>query len=264
MSFKSKVVIVTGASSGIGAYIVTAFAKEGADVVLVARNEERLKKVAKDCEEFGCEPLIVPADITNDDEGKSVIAKTIEKFGRLDVLVNSAGILRTGLLEKGDIMEVFDEVMKINVRAAVNLMKFATPHLIKTKGNIISISSVGGQQVFAEFMASYSTSKAALDMFSRGAAVELGKHGVRVNVVSPGGVLGTSLLANAGFDPKLTPDDVAFKSLLGRWSELQEIADLVLFLASDKAKGVTGSNYTCDNGYLNVKHCFKNGVLNSK
>ncbi|CAF4885909.1 unnamed protein product [Pieris macdunnoughi] len=257
MSFRSKVVTITGASSGIGAYLVKAFAKQGANVVLVARNQERLKNVAKECEGFGSEQLIVPADITNDDEGRNVIAKTIEKFGQLDVLVNSAGILRTGLLEKQNIMKLYDEVMNVNVRAPVNLINCATPHLIKTKGNVVSISSVGGQQVFAEFMASYSTSKAAIDMFSRGAAVELGKHGVRVNVVSPGAVIGTSLLANAGFDPKLTADDVGFRSLLGRWSDLQEIADLVMFLASDKAKGVTGSNYVCDNGYLNVKHCYK-------
>ncbi|XP_050677948.1 3-oxoacyl-[acyl-carrier-protein] reductase FabG-like [Leptidea sinapis] len=248
MSFDSKVVIVTGASSGIGAAIAIAFAKESANVIIVGRNEENLRKVAKQCEINNRIPYVINADITNENDTKRIIDETINKFNKLDILVNNAGILRTVDLSKDDnIMENYDEVMKTNVRSVVDLTRLATPFLIQSKGNIINISSISGRKVFRGQNTLYCMSKAALDHYMRGMAITLGKYGVRVNNVSPGPVK-TDIFARAGITASF--EEMGFKTLLDRLGEPEEIADIVIFLASDKAKGVTGSIYTSDNGYL--------------
>ncbi|XP_038217433.1 3-oxoacyl-[acyl-carrier-protein] reductase FabG-like [Zerene cesonia] len=251
MSFESKVVIVTGSSSGIGAATAISFAKEGADVVVTGRNEEKLRKVETQCASFGRSPLVIKADVTNNNDVKKIIEETIKRFGKLDILVNNAGILRNGTLENGDALKVYDEVMETNVRAVVNLTNLAAPYLIASKGNIVNVSSVGGRQIRDGDYTAYSMSKAALEHFTRGAAIELSKHGVRVNSMSPGPVK-TDLFINAGIN--LPYEEIGFKTLLNRWGDPEEIADIILFLASDKAKGVTGSNYTSDNGYLLLKY----------
>ncbi|XP_053625110.1 3-oxoacyl-[acyl-carrier-protein] reductase FabG-like [Plodia interpunctella] len=249
MSFKDKVVLVTGASSGIGAATAILFAKEGADVVLVGRNETKLKKVTQDCATFGKHPLVIKADVSDDDDNRRIINDTIAKFNKLDVLVNNAGISRMGPILGGQITEQYDEIMKTNVRSVVRLTSLAAPYLIKTKGNIVNVSSVAGRAIFDQ-SAAYCTSKAALTHFSRASALELARHGVRVNVVSPGPVY-TDILINAGIP--MTFDDVNIKTALNRISNPEEIGDIILFLASDKAKGITGSDYVSDNGYLTSK-----------
>ena len=244
MSFAGKVAIVTGASSGIGAATAIAFSKEGARVVLIGRNAEKLSNVANKCNQ----PLVIRADISQDEEAAKVVKQTIDEFGQLDVLVNNAGFATLGSLLKGDIMKAYDDVMGVNLRAAIHLSQLAAPHLIKTQGNIVNISSVGGQYPSPlPVLMTYSVSKAALNHFSECAAVELAPHGVRVNTVSPGPVK-TDIIENSNFP--WTWDDFQKGTSLNRVSEPQEIADLVLFLASDKAKGVTGSNFLSDNGTL--------------
>ncbi|XP_045502635.1 uncharacterized oxidoreductase SSP0419-like [Colias croceus] len=247
MSFKSKVVIVTGASSGIGAVTAEYFAKENADVVLVGRNEENLNNVAKKCAANGKTPLIIKADVSKDQDVERIINETIKKFNKLDVLINNAGILLGGTLEKGDMLSVYDEIMKTNLRSAVHLTMLATPYLIASKGNVVNVSSIASNSIFSQEFVAYCMSKAAMDHFGRGAALELGKHGVRVNTVNPGPVK-TAIFATAGV--KVSYDEMGFKTLLNRWSDSEEIAVIILFLASDRAKGITGSNFTCDNGYL--------------
>ncbi|XP_047509238.1 uncharacterized oxidoreductase MexAM1_META1p0182-like [Pieris napi] len=247
MSFKNKVVIVTGASAGIGAAIAVAFAKEGASVVLVGRNEEKLKRVADECKAFGSTVLILKADVSNGADLAKIIPETIEKFGKLDVLVNNAGILRRCSLEAGSFVNAFEEILATNLRPIVTLTETATPHLIASKGNVVNISSVAGTKVLTSEYTAYSMLKAALNTFSRGAALELGKHGVRINSVSPGPVK-TEIFALAGFN--VPYEEIGIPTALNCWGEPEDIADLVLFIASDKAKSVTGSNYVADNGCL--------------
>ncbi|XP_053625109.1 3-oxoacyl-[acyl-carrier-protein] reductase FabG-like [Plodia interpunctella] len=249
MSFKNKVVLVTGASSGIGAATAVLFAKEGADVVIVARNETKLKNVAQECAKVGKYPLVIKADVSDDDDDRRIINDTIAKFNKLDVLVNNAGILRFGPILDGQITEQYDEIMKTNVRSVVRLTSLAAPYLVKTKGNIVNVSSVAGYSI-SDKAAAYCTSKAALSHFSRASALELACHGVRVNAVSPGPV-NTDIFANS--DTIKTFEDFGVKTALNRVSGPEEIADLILFLASDKAKGITGSDYVSDNGYLLLK-----------
>ncbi|KAM3956804.1 putative oxidoreductase MT0954 [Aphomia sociella] len=248
MSFTDKVVIVTGASSGIGAAAAIQFAKEGASVVMVGRNEGKLSNVAGQCARNGNTPLVVKAEMSNDDDIQRIVNETIGKFGKIDVLVNNAGAGVYGSILNGNILKSYDQAMAVNTRSVIQLTVKAAPHLVKTKGNIINISSIGGKMVFlgAQNLA-YTTSKAALDHFTRGAALELASSGVRVNGISPGPVR-TDFLENAGSTGSW---DIAESATpLKRCSDSKEIADLIIYLASDKARGITGSDYVCDNGSL--------------
>ncbi|XP_013145893.1 PREDICTED: uncharacterized oxidoreductase YxbG-like [Papilio polytes] len=249
MAFNNKVVIITGSSSGIGAATAITFAKEGASVVIVGRNEEKMKNVSNKCESFGKKPLVVKADVSNDADAKRIIDETINKFGKLDILVNNAGISEENDITGDDFMTSFDRIMNVNLRSVVYLTHLAIPHLIKTKGNIINISSVAGLSILGtSAFLSYCTSKAGLNHFSRGVALKLAEHGVRVNIVSPGPVR-TDILEN----PAITNfnwDHFEANTALKRVSDPEEIADLILFLASDKARGITGSNFVSDNGLL--------------
>ncbi|XP_013168001.1 PREDICTED: uncharacterized oxidoreductase SSP0419-like [Papilio xuthus] len=248
MSFVSKVVIVTGASSGIGAATAILFSKEKANVTLVGRNETKLAKVAALCI---TKHLIVKADISKDDEVRNIVKRTLEEFGKIDVLVNNAGIMIGGTIIAGDILSAYDSVMATNVRAAVHLTCLCADHLIASKGTVINVSSAAGIVVQSTGdMLSYSMSKAALNIFSQGAALELSKHGVRVNTVSPGPVATDIIVNMAGSDTTITWKDFEGITLLNRVSEPEEIAELIAYLASDKARGITGSNFVCDNGCI--------------
>ncbi|XP_013167477.1 PREDICTED: uncharacterized oxidoreductase TM_0325-like [Papilio xuthus] len=248
MSFDNKVVIITGSSSGIGASTAIALAKEGAHVV-IGRNEKKMKKVNEKCESYGKKPLVVKADVSKDEEAKKVIDETIKTFGKLDVLINNAGVADWNDITSDDFMKKFDAIMNINLRAAVYLTHLAIPHLIKTKGNIINTSSIAGSSTLGmSLLSSYCTSKAALNHFSRGVALKLAEYGVRVNVISPGPVR-TDIAESMGADI-MTWDAAAQTTALKRVSEPEEIADLMLFLASDKAIGITGSVFISDNGSL--------------
>ncbi|XP_047511679.1 cyclohexanol dehydrogenase-like [Pieris napi] len=248
MSFKNKVVIVTGASSGIGAATALKFSKEGAAVVMVARDEAKLKAVKKKCDAEGWPAFIIKADLSEEEEVESVIEKTVNEFGKIDILINNAGILRCGSIVDGSILETYDEVMNTNIRGVVLLTTYAMPHLIKSSGNIVNISTIGGERVICSEYNAYCVSKAALTHFTRAAAMELREHGVRVSTVSPG-IVRTDLLKNAGINDD-NDDNFIFKTVMNKWTEPEEIAELILFVASDKAKSITGSNFVSDNGNL--------------
>ncbi|XP_021184490.3 uncharacterized oxidoreductase YxbG [Helicoverpa armigera] len=248
MSFQDKVVIVTGSSSGIGAAIAVKFAEEGAKVAIVGRNQEKLNNVAKKCGK----PLVLVADVTKDEDAKRIVDETVKVYGKIDILVNNAGIGGSAGIQAEYAMAVFDKVMATNLRSVVYITHLAAPHLVKTKGNIINISSVAALRVFSKESFAYSTSKAALDHFSRAIALELASSGVRVNTVNPGPVL-TDIIENMGASKEQV--EAGFKRMqnltaLNRISEPEEIGDLVLFLASDKAKAITGSTFVTDNGVL--------------
>lgn len=248
MSFKNKVVIVTGASSGIGAAAAIKFAEEGAQVCLVGRNEDNLNRVAKKCENS----LTLVADVSKEEDAKRIISETVKHFGQLDVLVNNAGIwIPAGISQEG-VMGIYDQIMAINLRAPVLLTHIAVPHLVKTKGNIVNVSSVGAIGVLFKGNSIYNASKAALDHFSRSVALELAESGVRVNTVNPGPVI-TNIARHMPLNIQLVAanqDNMKKTTALERVSEPEETAEVILFLASDKAKGITGSSYVTDNGAL--------------
>lgn len=252
MSFENKIIIITGSSSGIGAATAIKLSKERAKITIVGRNETKLKNVSEICERNGSKPLMIIADITNDEDAKKIINDTIEHFGRLDVLVNNAGIYNSVSILDPHAIEKFDQILATNLRSSVYLTHLAAPHLIQTKGNIVNISSAASTGLFWPENFAYCTSKAGLDHFTRSVALELASKGVRVNSVNPGPV-------KTDFIEKMTMDkeeqdkiwaDIEKTTALSKIAESEEVADLVLFLASDKAKSITGSSYVIDNGAL--------------
>ncbi|XP_028894729.1 3-oxoacyl-[acyl-carrier-protein] reductase FabG [Zeugodacus cucurbitae] len=248
MSLAGKVVIVSGASSGIGAATAEAFAKQGSKVVIVGRNVENLKSTEAACKAANSkvELLNIAADITTNAE--KIINSTIERFGKLNVLVNSAGVGETGSILDIDV-DQFDRIMNINVRSVFLLTKYAAPHLIKTQGNVVNVSSVVGLRSFPN-LSVYCTSKAAVDQFTRCIALDLAPQNVRVNVVNPG-VIVTQFHKNLG----MSAEDYAkylehSKSThaMGRVGLPKEVADAIVFLASDSSSFITGATLSVDGG----------------
>lgn len=162
MTFSGKVVLITGASSGIGAATAVHFAKLGAHLALNGRNNKQLEKVADECEAVGkYKPHIIQADLTSEIQLHNLMASVIKTCNKLDVLINNAGVLEFGSIESTDLQQ-FDRIFNINVRAAYQLTILAAPHLVETKGVIVNVSSVNGLRSFSGLLA-YNMSKAAVD-----------------------------------------------------------------------------------------------------
>jgi len=246
-----KVALITGASSGIGAATAILFSKLGANLSLTGRNVENLQSTANACiqaEPGQKKPLLIPADLTNESELASLVQKTIDEFGKLDILVNNAGVLEMGNIENTT-LDQYDRVMNVNVRSIYQLTMLATPELIKTKGNIVNISSVNGIRSFPGVLA-YNVSKAALDQFTRCVALELAPKQVRVNSVNPGVTI-TELQKRGGLT------DEAYAAFLqrskethalGRPGDPEEVAKAIAFLASEDASFSTGVSLPVDGG----------------
>lgn len=243
--FAGKVVVVTGASSGIGRASALGFAREGASVVLVSRDQAALAAVAA---EAAGPTAVVAADVTADDTPARVVGEAVARFGGLDVLVNAAGIIGTASTDQTP-DDLFDRMMAINVRAPFRMMREAFPQLRERRGNIVNVSSVNGLRAFAG-VAVYCSSKAALDHLTRCAALDWAPHGVRVNCVNPG-VTVTNLHRRGGMDETRYAaflDRAKETHPLGRPGQAGEIADAVLFVASDKAAWMTGDTIAVDGG----------------
>lgn len=244
MSFINKVVIITGGSSGIGAATAVIFAKEGANVVIAGRNEANLKAVAEKCGQVGKPALVIKADITKDNCATEIIKKTIERYLKLDILVNNAGVFRYSSFMDSNYVETYDTVVNVNVRSMAVLSHLAVPYLVETKGNIVNVSSVMASMQLSGYTA-YTSSKAAVNQFTKTAANELAEKGVRVNAVSPGPVQ-THLFEEAG--KELTWEFLRTLTALDKIAKPEEVGELIAYLASDKASSVTGSNFVIDCG----------------
>lgn len=249
MDFTGKVIIVTGSSSGIGAATAVHFAELGAQLTLVGRNADNLQITANKIHDIkGQHPLIVQADMTNEDDIKRIVSETVEKYGRIDVLVNNAGILETGTIENTS-LEQYDRVMNTNVRAVYQLTMLAVPELIKSKGSIVNVSSVNGIRSFPGVLA-YNVSKAAIDQFTRCVALELALKGVSCNSVNPG-VIVTEIHKRGGMNEETYAKFLEHSKTthaLGRPGQVDEVSGVIAFLASDKASFITGANVPVDGG----------------
>lgn len=245
---KGKVALVTGASSGIGRATAELFARNGAQVVAVGRNEgelNALRDVTNDAE-----GTIKPhlADVIELTQVDRLVTETVENFGQIDVLVNAAGIIKSATLENTTLDE-WDKMLNINLRSVFYLMQRCLPHLEATKGNIVNVSSVTGTRAFPGVLA-YCVSKAGIDQLTRCAALELAPKGVRVNAVNPG-VVETNLHKRGGMsaeDYERFLANAANTHPIGRAGQPEEVAELIHFLASDRAGWITGATYAIDGG----------------
>lgn len=246
--FEKKVVVITGATSGIGRATALRFATAGANIAAVGRKKEALSEVCEAIKENKVSALPINADVTTEADARRVIAETVTKFGRIDVLVNAAGILANGTIED-TLLDSWDKMMNINLRSVFNLMQLALPHLEKKKGNIVNVSSVTGLRAFPGVLA-YCVSKAGLDQLTRCAALELAPKGIRVNAVNPGVVV-TNIHRRGGMsetDYETFLEKSRSTHPLGRAGEPEEVAELILFLASENASWITGATYSIDGG----------------
>lgn len=229
MNFTGKCVLITGASSGIGQDAAHHFAKLGASVSMIGRNEKRLYEVADQIIKAGCpKPLAIVADVTKD--AVRIINETIEHFGRLDVLVNNAGIFSSDTVEEFDVNE-FDRLLNTNLKSVIVLTNLAVPHLEKTKGNIVNVSSDAGLKAFHEYT-SYCITKAGLDQFTKCAAITLSSKGIRVNSVNPG-TIRTPIFESIGVDADKFCEEDKKNFLVGRVGEVSDTSSAIAFLASE-------------------------------
>ena len=242
MEFAGKIAIVTGATSGIGMATALKIAEAGGQVAAVGRRQEALAQI----ESSRIRPYV--ADLTNEQSTEQLVKQVIRDFGGVDILINSAGIIDKGTIENTT-LPAYDLMMNINVRSIFHLMQLTLPSLIERKGNVVNVSSVTGLRAFPGVLA-YCVSKAALDQLTRCAALELASKGVRVNAVNPG-VVQSNLHRNSGMNEEEYAKFLEVSKTthpLGRVGKPEEVADLILFLASSKAAWITGTTQSIDGG----------------
>ena len=246
--FMNKTVLITGASSGIGKASAFAFAREGARVALTGRNPSRLDSTAAQVKESGTEVLALAGDLTDRAFRDRMAQSVQERYGRLDALVNAAGIIGNGTLENTS-LDALDGMLQANLVSLFHLTQLVLPMLKASRGAVVNVSSVTGLRAFPGVMA-YCISKAAVDQFTRCAALELASSGVRVNAINPG-VVRTNLHRASGMGEE---QYAAFLERskethpLGRVGTPEEAAELILFLASERAGWITGDTISIDGG----------------
>ncbi len=243
--FQGKVVVVTGSTRGIGAEIAREFARRGARVVVSGRNEERLRQMEQELREMGAEAIGVVADVGKMDQAQHLINRAVEEFGRVDVLVNNAGITRDNLLMRMK-EEEWDQVIETNLKGTFNCIKSVTRQMMKQRaGRIINITSVVGQMGNAG-QANYAASKAGIIGLTKSVAKELASRNITCNAVAPG-FIETDMTA--------VLNDEVVASLkaqipLGRLGNVSDVARVVAFLASEDASYITGQVVNVDGGMV--------------
>lgn len=247
--FANKNVLITGATSGIGQATALRFAEAGAaGIAAVGRDKQALTELQTVVEKAGAQCLRLAADLAQPNEPENVVSTTVDHFGGIDVLVNAAGHISSGTIENTT-DNAWDAMLEINLRSPFLLMRAATPTLIERRGNVVNVSSVTGLRAFPGVLA-YCVSKAGLDQLTRCAALELAAKGVRVNAVNPGVVI-TEIHKRGGmteeqYDAFLEHSKQTHP--LGRVGDAREVAELICFLASDRASWITGATYSIDGG----------------
>ena len=245
---KGKIALITGASSGIGRATALIFARNGATVVAVGRSEGELNALRDEAADLDGTIRTHLADLTEVTQVDRLVTETVDNLGQIDVLVNAAGIIKSGSLETTTLDE-WDKMLNVNLRSVFYLMQRCLPHLEATKGNIVNVSSVTGTRAFPGVLA-YCVSKAGIDQLTRCSALELAPKGVRVNAVNPG-VVETNLHKRGGMSPEDYEKflaNAANTHPIGRAGQPEEVGELIYFLASDNAKWITGATYAIDGG----------------
>lgn len=252
MKLEGKVALVTGGSSGIGRAAAVAFAREGARVAITARRAERCREAVEEIEGMGGQALALPGDVAHPEHVEQLVAETVERWGRLDVVVPNAGINGVFAPIEDITPEEWSQTQDINVRGTFLTVKYAIPHLRAAGGgSIVVVSSVNGNRIFSNFgFTAYACSKAAQVTFTKMAAVELAQWNIRINVVCPGATK-TNIRENTfprDIDKIRIPREFpqGMIPLQQRSASSEEVANAILFLASEEASYVTGTEIYVD------------------
>ena len=237
---EGKVAVVTGASSGIGFAIAEAMSEAGAKVVLVGRDEERLRRCAERCGEH----LVVAVDLIADDAPARIVAETIDAFGALNVIVHSAGIFWPKPFGETP-LEEFDVQWQVNVRAPYALTQAALPYL-RPDGVVIFVSSIAGQVAFPN-SAAYCATKGAIEQLTKALSVEFAPSGIRVNALAPGNI--HTPMNERFYESKEYERSMLERTPFGRTGVVEDIAPVAVFLASDAARYIHGESLLVDGGW---------------
>lgn len=246
MKLKNKVAIVTGAGQGIGREIALTLAKEGAKVV-VTDITDKIYDVVKKIESSGSQVLAIKVDVSKRKQTEEMAKKTLQKFGRIDILVNNAGIFPfKSLLEMKE--EDWDHVLDVNLKGVFNCTKAVLPTMTKQKyGKIVNITSIAGTRVGFLNLAHYSASKGGILGFTKSVALELAQYNINVNTIAPGAI--DTPGARTGMGSKEAREQFAKTIPAKRIGEPIDIANLVVFLASDESSYITGECIVVDGGF---------------
>lgn len=249
---KNKYAVITGGSDGIGFAIAEMFAKNGADICIVARNEEKLLEAKNNLKTYGTSISVINGDLSDISAIKDISDKILEISPDIDILVNNAGIGRFIPFEQMD-SNIFDMHLNLNVRAPYFLSQYLLGSLIKNKGNIINISSYFSKRMLAGNCSTvYSLTKGALESFTKSLAFEIGKKGVRVNAIAPGSINTPQLRTNLSLmndnEKQKIQSLIPMIYPLGRIGSTEDIAHMATFLASENANWITGAIMSVDGG----------------
>lgn len=243
---EKKVAMISGAASGIGKATALLFAKEGASVVVSDINEKGGNEVVDEIKAKGGEAIFIKMDTSNPEDHKVIVEKTIEKYGSLDIAVNNAGIGGPLGLTGEYSIEGWQKVIDINLSGVFYGLRYQLPAMEKNGGSIVNVASILGQ-AGTKYSSAYVATKHGVVGLTKAAALEYADKKIRVNSVGPGYV-STPLVVNSLDQESL--DNLIGLHPIGRLGESEEIAELILWLASPKASFVTGAYYPADGGYL--------------
>ena len=246
MRLQNKVALISGGAKGMGAVEAKLFAKEGAKVVIGDVLETEGKQIEAEINETGGECLFVPLDVTDENQWNEAVAATLGRFGKLDILINNAGIFRTSPVEETCSAE-WDQVMDINAKGVFLGAKAAIPAMREAGGgSIINLSSVAGL-VGAAYSSAYSASKGAVRLFTKSTAIQYATDGVRCNSIHPG-VIQTDMTKEAIADSQFKAQRLD-PTPLARLGQPEDVAYGALYLASDESSFVTGAELVIDGGW---------------
>ena len=246
MRLQNKVALISGGAKGMGAVEAKLFAKEGAKVVIGDVLEAEGKQIEAAINETGGECLFVPLDVTDENQWNEAVAATLRRFGKLDILINNAGIFRTNAVEETSSAE-WDQVMDINAKGVFLGAKAAIPAMREAGGgSIINLSSVAGL-VGAAYSSAYSASKGAVRLFTKSTAIQYATDGVRCNSIHPG-VIQTDMTKEAIADSQFKAQRLD-PTPLARLGQPEDVAYGALYLASDESSFVTGAELVIDGGW---------------
>lgn len=237
---ENKVAIVTGGSTGIGKATAAKYREYGAEVVIANRSADAGQETA---EELGC--TFTQCDVAEYDQVEALVEATVEKYGQLDVMVNNAGIGRVGTVEEMA-LDDWHDVMRINLNGVMHGTRAALPHLKESEGSIINIASIYGLVAAPEATA-YAAAKGGIINFTRSVAIDYAKENVRVNSICPGFV--ETPMTKPSFEDEAFYEYVHGQTPIGRVAQPEEIAGLAMFLASEEASYITGTNIPVDGGW---------------
>jgi len=256
VQLEGKVAVITGGGKGIGRAIALAFAREGAEVVVAARTESDLKRVASEIESMGRKSLAIVTDLADPEQVRVMVDRALKRFGKVDVLVNNSGIAGPVANVADMDLEGWNQTLAVNLTGAMLCAKYILKKdmIPRRSGNIINISSVSGRMGHA-MRSPYSASKWGLIGFTQSLALEVGRYGIRVNCVAPGPVEGDRIervlraaSKNLGITYEQAVEREVARTSLGRMVKPEEVAALAVFLASEQSSGITGQTINCCGG----------------